>query len=541
MIKDRMCSRFSFKVFFSLYLLLLQYNGSAQSCSCNGGYKLALFDFDVQVPQPADKTMWADWQGLFRIAGHVAGKIGNQDKCIKNRLVLTYSKGDDQRYKFGPGFANLPSNPHIGANLSDYGQYLFTGVIKLAGADYQIIAEVQGSCNRKVVAKATITVPAANVGNIDDIAAKLADQLLPLSTKIQNYEVKERETNKNVAFNSGFADGEIIITPKKRNVAAGEQTEIEILLRDCDGAVLPNREVVFVQGSIPETGTLEGTTGGTVIPERVITDAAGKAKAIFKMGSGRSATINAHLIHKTPNGCQFAKLGSTPIGNIPYKIEIVHENDEVQQQEMFSIGEKKKVGEWVKKQKMFHKSVLYHYPSPVEQNNEQVLFSTDQGTTQHLLETGNFFWEEKRKFEGEAETSQKITGVANIKYPSVAMLFLGNDIDPTKFIWSVEYPASDDATATGTMELDKCDPRVQWKINTIADPNSPYKTEYLLTINIDVAQDLKESVESTKKNMGMDFSGITNGELSKVVASGYRDLTVRILSPYPPAKFAVCK
>jgi hypothetical protein len=84
---------------------------------------------------------------------------------------------------------------------------------------------------------------------------------------------------------------------------------------------------------------------------------------------------------------------------------------------------------------------------------------------------------------------------------------------------------------------------VQWVVNKISDPNSPYKTEYLLSLKLDAAEELKKGNKAMKGLFGIDLDGLTgvldptNSQSNMAGASGSQTITVRILSPYPADKY----
>lgn len=544
-------------IYISLIFLLSKV-ACAQKCATCEPVKLAGFSFDVQVPQPQNKELWADWQGLFRLSDHITTQIGQNEKgCIKNTIPPTYDRDGNELFKFGPGIANLPSNPNINQNLSVYGNYLFTGTIKQVGDKYVVHAEIQTTCNRKTVASAEASTPITEVAyHLTDIAGNLVAQLSPVADKIFEFEKKERASDARIAFPSMSTEA-ISIRPKKRNLGIGEQTELEITMKDCDGEPLGNREIVFAKGATPDF-TIPGTTGGTVSPEKVITDAAGKAKATFKMGSSTTAMINAHYIHNTPTGCPFAKLGSTPIGSVPLKVSISYFQNETKTLRRATLpGVDVEGGNEAEEINMSHTAILYHYPSAAAiKKGLLVDISADQmkdSKTLPLLEVGHFNYKKKVDdasifvimankrvpVEVEKGSTKEYSGVAGLEHPSEVHFFTGDAQNPPSFFWNVQYPASNgEDIATGGVSLTKDDDGVHWQVNEIKDPNSPYKTEYVLEQTVDAAEDLKKGNKAMKELFGFDVDGLTKAidptktKDNMVSASGTTTVLVRILSPY---------
>lgn len=75
------------------------------------------------------------------------------------------------------------------------------------------------------------------------------------------------------------------------------------------------------------------------------------------------------------------------------------------------------------------------------------------------------------------------------------MFTTGNSYEPASFMWNVQYPATGEDIAGGGALIIKGQEGVQWIINKITDPNSPYKTEYLLKLKLDAAEELKKETK----------------------------------------------
>ena len=371
------------KIFIVSGVSLITVFANAQQCgSCKLTPTVAQFDLDVRVPQPelkGEKTEgWLEWSQLFWLAGHATGYLSaNNKNCIQftypvpsevNNISFASKDGGEQSSqveesaiaKVGLTYTNLPPP----GDVSRFGNYLITGSVTQQGSGFIMHLELQAACSRKVVASASVPFQASTSSEyISNIAHQAASQLSPLIEKIKQFELKERNESDIISLDDNFAES-IIIKPKKRNLAAGEQTELEISLKDCDGAPLPNRKIVFTKGSLNGIPISSGTTGGTVLPESVITGASGKAKATFKMGNQKTAMIEAYHIYQKPYGCESVKLGSTPIGGAPVKVEISYMQNEtktIQRATLPSI--KISGGEESEQFIMFHTTVLYHYPA----------------------------------------------------------------------------------------------------------------------------------------------------------------------------------
>lgn len=297
----------------------------SQECgNCKEVPKLTQFDFDIQVPQPnaADGTenLWPEWKNLFMLASSVSIQI---QKANGNCLRITIPPSIDTGTTIlgsvgGETFVNLPSNPFISADLSDYGDYLLTGMVTSEGPNCKLHVEVQASCRRKVVASADVSFSLSSfAGNVSGIAQQVAAQLAPLSQKIRTFELEERENNPSLSLLKTNWEEPIKIVLQKKTLKGGETTSFTVEARDCDGFPLAGREIIFTADSFGGM-KIPGTLGGTVSPVKVITDANGNAKANFILRPGaEQAIIAAHSLGNDVKGCRSLLFGDAAV-NIIY-------------------------------------------------------------------------------------------------------------------------------------------------------------------------------------------------------------------------------
>ena len=268
----------------------------AQQCgSCKQTPSLANYDLDVQVPQPqlkGEKTQgWNEWLQLFWLNKHAqAALFQNNKDCIrftqpsdsrissesfetKEGVEVTPLVEESQQISVGETYTNLAPS----GDVSRFGNYITTGYVKKSSDGYVMHMEIQTACSRKTVAAADVPFQLSASGeNSINIGQHAAAQLSPLADKIKQFELKERQENKKAALDGGLEDA-ITIKPKKRNLVAAEQTEIEITMKDCDGEPLAKREIVFTKATLNGMPISAGTTGGTVTPSTVTTDASRKS------------------------------------------------------------------------------------------------------------------------------------------------------------------------------------------------------------------------------------------------------------------------
>ncbi len=363
------------KILFAVAALIASLSCLSQQCgNCGQRPSVALYDLDVQVPQPelkGEKTQgWLEWQQLYWMARHLHSALNkNNAACVR---FTQPASNDDDVLKVGLTYANLPA---VNTDVSQYGNYIVTGLINKGGDAYVMHVEIQSACTRKKVASADVPFQSsAESSNTIRIANEAAARLSPLIEKIKKFELDERAENKKFAMAENI--DLIKITPAKTKLVTGQQTDFTLELKDCDGTALAGREIVFTSDNIGG-GNMPGTTGGFVTPSKVITDANGKATANFKMTaiSGNPAIINAHTITQTPQTCAGVLFGDAQIDAMPsYKIVVSFSKTLLTELNMNSNedGVVMKSGERKKAEVSYNFSLL-HYISKVPKDGEQIM------------------------------------------------------------------------------------------------------------------------------------------------------------------------
>lgn len=515
----------------------------AQQCSnCKFLPSVTMFDLDVQTPDESEDTKSA----LMSFARYALNKVYEDNKkCIQFSGAPRPLEGEAQ-------LLPLEKNPV-------FATYLITGYIKKEGSDYKINIQLQTSCSRKPVAagEQTFQLP-GDTNAIQDKVAQAAEGLSDLSEKIKQFELNQRKQNKKVALEGGFGEA-ITIKPQKNILVAGEQTNIEITLKDCDGQPLAEKEIIFTEGTLNDKIVSPGTKGGIVTPAKVVTDAGGKAKATFKMGSGKSALISAHHVYESPYGCKGVKLGSAPINNIPIKVEISYFENITQTLKRATLpGIEIDGGDETEITTAAHTSVFYHYPSPSALKQGFIIYvdnedGDEDSKTEYITDDGYLEYQKKIS---KAEVKGKVKSVTLVqateegesqqftalpKFPSSVSLTKRRGFDSAQFTWDAVYLAKskgEEFEVISVMTINEAEEGVKWITNKITDPKSPYKTEYLISLTVNAAEELKKGNKAMKDWLGADLNDMANildptkPKRDIATATGSKTITVRILSPY---------
>ena len=522
------------KIFLAIGALIGSVTGISQECrNCKQIPRVANYDVEVQVPKLADtgETM-LQWRQLFWLGRHAGAYLFQRNNdCILFTQPIYVDEKANETLLIGQTHTVLPGS----GNVSEFGDYLLTGFVKNSGSQGLLHLELQTACSRKTVASSEVPFQMSSESNyIIGIAQQAASRLSPLIDKIKEFELKERAENRQVAI-SGFFSEQMTITPKKHKLKPGEETEFEIEIKDCDGQSLKEMVIEFNNASV-EGMSIDGTSGGTVLPAKLVTDALGKAKGKFKMNNGNAAAvINAHCLVKKPNGCDDAFVGSVEIGTIPHvkidldyalyqsnKIGMVHQTEI----DTFDVGGGRSF--FIRN----HRAVVYHYPAISNGNINANIFPKaipglppDPSKTVYAVDRGFYTFNSREsgnkgleKMAGtgmvEGDTTMVKAGSANASSrPEIHFNIIQNELK--NFSIEFNYPAEVDnedahpGYPTGFI-IESDDPGAKFSAIKITDPNNRYKMKY--TVNM--KRKVNKAVDLFYKDEGLE-------EITLIIYSTY--------------------
>lgn len=516
----------------------------AQECTnCKKAPQVITYELDIQVPKLSDtgQSMF-QWRQLYSLSGFTNSKLFELNKnCVRFLQPLVTGIGD----------ITTPRLPEK-SESSNYGDYLVTGWVRQAGEECILHLELQTTCGLHRVTSAEVPFHlSGDSAYIKGIAHQAASQLSPLADKIKAFEKKERESNKTVAF-SGWGTESITIKPKKHRLAAGEETEVEISMKDCDGYPLANRQIDFTKSGPGEPAIL-GTTGGTVIPSSLTTDANGKAKVKFKMGSGKTALIAAHYLFNKPSGCPGAMIGSFPINTVPVKVVVEYSIDGniLIDPKVDLGGAKTEGGEEHSYYTRIYRSSFYHYPSNTPENMLLAVIPEEKLGMNNIYESEDgffFYMKDKREtrvkmflvnqliheetmYKPESETNY---GRVKPQHTTTFTFYKKAGSEPMSFGINFNFQNEGEENAIGGGSLPngvfatENDDGVKITTKRITDPNSPYKTEYLVEMDRKVGDS-----DTADQYMGSGLKAIADvmKGISNYKEEGSEHLRIRMLAP----------
>jgi hypothetical protein len=318
--------RCSFRIGFLLTLLLSTGTSIAQQCDQCSHPRVALYDAQILVPKPSTADSIIAWWRLqwpmvvARVTLHNSDPSRDCITWYDGALVNARDvQGDTLR--FGVGHLNIPSAGEV--NGADY---LLTGLITGSEGTYTLNMVLETAVSREVALTQSVTY-GYDLTSQESAAQILVAAFSPLFQNIRNYEVNKRNTDVAVAIRDMHSTTQdIIVTPKKNKINVGDSVDVDIEMIDCDGVPLGNREIYFVAPP-GDSLMLPSSTGGTVEPSSITTDASGKAKVKFTAGNTNGlGQIVASYTHKKPCGRTSAFLGSAAvvIGQPPKNRWLVH-------------------------------------------------------------------------------------------------------------------------------------------------------------------------------------------------------------------------
>ncbi|GAA4746004.1 Ig-like domain-containing protein [Flavisolibacter ginsenosidimutans] len=304
-------------------LLLLQTITLAQTKTCTANcpaLSVLLLDFDVKAL--TENTNPEIYKRLYYIAPTLRKKVQSAPSCLEYYDVN--EKNPETIFAGGVTSANLFLPP---AGALSFCEYLLTGNITGEGTVFLLTVNIETAITRKKIKTVNLPFSFSEGETYNSVAEKAAALLGSLQQTITDYETTERETNVKVVYGKPVVNSEeekelLVVKPKKTKLVLGEETEVEINLKDCDGYPLKNRLVSF-KAEMYDSALRKGTYGGTVTPSTVTTDAAGKAKVKFKAAPEYVfAAIVAHYSFEQPCGRKDVITGSAAIDlqQKPYKV-----------------------------------------------------------------------------------------------------------------------------------------------------------------------------------------------------------------------------
>ena len=528
-----------------IFFLLAAIQVKAQDCGLCGDRTLVNFQKIewLGIEKPEDSVLLNEWN-----------KLEDLWWVILRRCEDFFPKGNC--VELSPTFRN--SEGGGGAKNNKYTMY---GTIVHVGGDYVLRLFIMPACSEEEIGSAEIRFQMYPFFDLDKIATEAAHKIVPELLKIYEFE-RTRRASGNYGLGGDLSGGQIQINISKK-MAKGEEKRIVLTVIDCDERPLRNRMI-----------STAGTTGGIFTPATFKTDGEGKAIAKFKMTANKIAVLKASCETKNVWGCDDLYTGTavvTAIDGAPVKVSINYQQNETRTLKRATLpGIEIKGGEETEVVSMKHRTVLYYFPSKKDleegflvnaakeqlsdetlDSNAKTIFATESGSynftksVQSARISGMVGNIEMVRGEEDGEDIQ-VSGSASLSHPSEVMFFLGSQNEPPSFMWNVQYPANGENVAGGGAAIVKGDNGAKWEVNRITEPNSIYKTEYVLSLTLYAAEELKKGDQAMKELFGFKLD-----ELAKAIdptkptgktenmasASGSQSIDVRILSPYEDSSF----
>ncbi len=530
--------------FFFIFVLLATIQAKAQDCGLCGDHTLVNFQKIewLGIEKPDDSVLLNEYD-----------KLEDLWWIVLRRCEDFFPKGNC--IELSPTFRN--SEGGGGAKTNKYSMY---GTIIHVSNEYVLRLFIRPACSEEEIGSAEIRFQMYPFFDLDKIATEAAHKIVPELLNIYEFERKRRASG-NYGLGGDLSGGQIQINFSKKMVK-GEEKRIVLTLMDCDEEPLRNRVI-----------STAGTTGGFFTPATFKTDDEGKAIAKFKMTTDKVAILKASSEVKNVWGCDDLYTGTavvTAIEGTPVKVSINYQQNETKALKRATLpGVQIKGGEKTEVVTMKHRSVLYYFPSKTDleqgflvnvekqgyyigMSNEppstdgKAIFATESGvytytkSVQSARISGMVGNVEMVRGEEDGEDRHVIAS-ASLGSPSEVMFFLGSQNEPPSFMWSVEYPATDGNSGGGAATIVKGDSTVKWEVNRITDANSIYKTEYVLSLTLYAAEELKKGDQAMKELFGFKLDELARaidptkpaGKTENMAfASGSQSIDVRILSPY---------
>jgi hypothetical protein len=313
------------KIYITIFIIFLYpfYTSIAQDCDECSRPNIVYYDCDVFVGQPADSL--APIVFYWPFASAIDYLVKNSPGCISWAGAALADVEWLEKGMPNSGPQNLMTAPEGGKKNWDY---LIRSTVTGSEGIYRFSMYLEVAVTREQVAGYTIQF-SDDIQSAKDAGLAVAAQFSPIMQKIRSFEQNKRDTDTKYAISNIMQQDprEITVTPQKTQVDTGETIDVKIKMVDCDGEVLPNRSIIFVDTSITSSqGTMtlaSGTEGGTITPESATTDDEGFVTVQFKAGSvPRIATIVAWYPHLTPTEHQETFMGTALVQIEPPRTDL---------------------------------------------------------------------------------------------------------------------------------------------------------------------------------------------------------------------------
>ena len=459
------------KIIFFAAGLLLSINILAQECkNCGKRTGISFYKIEwLKIQKPEDPVMLEQWQKLEILWSEISYQFDlyfKNNKCLFIRQVGQGTQNDDLS--------------------SDIFQYSIYGIIIQSASDYSLKLWMQPACSNKIMAETEVRFQLYPVLDADRITQQIVAQFAPL-IKIPEFEIQQRN-EKNQPFGGDLDGGTIEVQILNRDIGIGQQTGILLLMKDCDGKLLPDHEISFSK-----------TKGGTVLPATVKTDAEGKAMAKFKLSASLKgeAIIIAESAPINAKGCKDLYSGEAIMLAPPaYNISVHYVKKGMRNikwvgaDSIFAITlADESEGYFVKAGISF-----YHYSPSTGKKTSNIQIWPDQYMNSESviinIEGFSSLYKVTNSPEIEvvplnarhkiaADTTENISSTLLLP-PWVAMEYRNDTL--YNFDINFDFPDNENGSppASGALRCERGDKDATFKTRKINDPKSPYKMENII-------------------------------------------------------------
>ncbi len=291
-------------------------NCFAQCDNCSRP-RIALYDFDMQVPRPQADTSIVKWMNLFW-TGIQARSLVRQNEpnagCLSwyDGALINAATLQGGTLKFGSTYANLPPPGPMSA-----ADYILSGSTTGAPGAYTSVLTLETAESREMVKSVSVNYDNVTV-DPSTAGSQLAAQFGSIFTVIKDFERYKRDTDTHVAIRDlsykGMPD-EVEVKPARTTASAGDTVDVEITLMDCDDVPLKGR-ILYLDAVTVDGNEFPGSENGNFTEAQVTTDDQGKAKAKFVPAAPGLAVCHVNFPHVKPTGRKDGFIGTAYI-NVP--------------------------------------------------------------------------------------------------------------------------------------------------------------------------------------------------------------------------------
>ncbi len=249
-----------------ILLLLSLFASPALGQSGDFSYKPVVFYYGCDHSTAAVPDSGSD--SALTVASFYIYHLISQDNLTRKIVFIGNESADTVAADSGQDIFMSP--PDTLTQSEERMEYWLASRVTGSGGGYRLTVYIEDSFSKTVFDSGTAVFPSASPGDIFNACNSAVGQILPLVTRIQDYQKKLRAADPSLSI-----DPQLTLTLSKSHLNTNETATVTITLTDYDGTPIPNVTLAL---------SVHGTGDGFFTSGNVTTGSNGTATAGFSAG-----------------------------------------------------------------------------------------------------------------------------------------------------------------------------------------------------------------------------------------------------------------